>query len=181
MRVIKKYAARKMYDVENSRFVTLLKIADLIASGEEIRVVDDKTGEDITPTVLAQIILEQQRSGRNLSSVPGLLRELIRKGTGSVVDFLERPVLGPLELITLTEEKVKEIIGKLVKRGEVSRGESDNLLRGLLAKVGKSKKALETFIKETIARMNIPTRTELEKLEGEIRELNERLSASTNR
>jgi len=181
MRIIKKYATRRMYDIDNSRFITLAKIADLIAAGEEIRVIDDKTGNDITPTVLAQIILEQQKSGQNLPSVPGLLRELIRKGTGSVAEFLERPILGPLELISLTEEKVKEVIGKLVKRGELSKGESDNLLRGLLAKAGKSKKALETFIKETIARMNIPTRTELEKLEGEVRELNKRLGASTNK
>lgn len=140
MRVIKKYAARKMYDVEDSRFITLLKIADLIDAGEEIRVVDDKTGEDITPTVLTQIILEQQRGGRDLSSVPGLFCELIKNGTSSVLGFLEKPVFGP-------EEKAAE----------------------------DSKGMLESFIKKTIARMNIPTRTELKKLEREIRELNGRL------
>lgn len=165
--------------MEDSRFITLAKIADLIAAGEEIRVIDDKTGNDITPTVLAQIILEQQRGGQNLSSVPGLLRELIKKGTSSVLDFLEKPVFGHLGLISLTEEKAKEIIGRLVKIGKVSMGERDNILKGLLAKAEDSKRMLESFIKETIARMNIPSRAELEKLEGEVRELNKRLSAST--
>ncbi len=177
MRVIKKYATRRMYDVENSRFITLEKIADLIATGEEVRVIDDKTGNDITPTVLAQIILEQQRSRQNLSSVPGLLCELIKKGTGSVLDFLERPVLGPIELFSLTEEKVKKIIKKLVKKGEVSRVENDNLIRGLLTKVKKSKKALETFVKETIAGMNIPSKVEFEKLKSEIKKLKGQIAA----
>lgn len=177
MRVIKKYATRRMYDVKNSRFITLEKIADLIATGEEVRVINDKTGDDITPTVLAQIILEQQRSRQNLSSVPGLLRKLIKKGTGSVLDFLERPVLGPIELFSLTEEKVKKIIKKLVKKGEVSRVESDNLIRGLLTKVRKSKKALETFVKETIAGMNIPSRVEFERLKSEIKKLKGQIAA----
>ncbi len=181
MRVIKKYAGRKMYDVENSQFINLEKIADLITAGEEVQVVDERTGSDITSMVLTQIILEHQKKGItprdwNLFSVPELLRELVKKGTDSVLDFLEKPIFGPLRIISLTEKKAKEIIGKLAKTGKVSTSERDNLLKGLLARIGESKRMLETFIKDTIAHMNIPTRRELEKLRREIKELNERVA-----
>ncbi|MEA1912594.1 MAG: polyhydroxyalkanoate synthesis regulator DNA-binding domain-containing protein [candidate division WOR-3 bacterium] len=176
MRIIKKYAARKMYDVKESRFINLSAVADMILAGEDVQVTDNRTGNDITTTVLAQIILEQQKQKQNLSSVPGLLRELIKKGTGSVFDLLEKPVFGPLGLISLTEEKARQIIGRLVKMGKVSTDEEDNLLKGLLTKTGESRRMLESFIKNAIVRMNMPTRVEFEKLNAEIDRLKEQLA-----
>ena len=176
MRIIKKYAVRKMYDVKESRFITLAGVANMIVGGEEVQVIDNKTGNDITDTVLAQVILEQQKSRQNLSSVPGLLREFIKKGAGSVVDFLDKPIFGPLGLVSLTEEKARQIIGRLVKMGKVSIDEGDNLLKGLLAKTGESKKIMESFIKKTVIRMNIPTRVEFKKLNAEIDRLKDQLA-----
>ena len=99
-RVIKKYAARKMYDVESSKFITLAEIAELVAGGKEIQVIDDKTGDDITMMVLTQIILEQQRRGitsseQSISSVSKLLRKIVKKGTESIFDVSGEPVLVP--------------------------------------------------------------------------------------
>jgi polyhydroxyalkanoate synthesis repressor PhaR len=175
MRVIKKYAARRMYDVKESKFITLAKLANLITNGEEIQVIDNKTGNDITSTVLTQVILEQQRSGRGLSSMPSLLHTFIKRGSDSVVDFLERPISGSFELISLTEERAKEIIGRLT----LPMGERDNLLKRVLARIGERKKVLETFVRGTIARMNIPTRRELEKLEKEVERLKKQIATTT--
>jgi polyhydroxyalkanoate synthesis repressor PhaR len=177
VRIIKKYATRRMYDVKDSSFVTLAKVADLIASGERIQVVDDRTDSDITATVLMQIVLEQQKSGQGLASAPELLRELVKKGASSALDFLAQPVFGPLGVVSLTEEKARKAVEKLVKIGKVSTDEGDNLLKGLLAKAGESRKTLEVFIGETLARMNMPTRIEFRKLKEEIEKLKEQIGA----
>lgn len=176
MRIIKKYATRKMYDVKESRFINLSTVADMILAGEELQVIDNRTGNDITTTVLAQTILEQQRRIQNPSSTSGLLHELMKRGSDSILEFLEKPVLGSLELISLTEEKTKDIIGRFVKKKRLSKKEKDNLLKGILARVGESRRITESFIKRTIIRMNIPTRGEFKKLNTEIDNLKEQLT-----
>ena len=76
-RTIKKYANRRLYDTKASRHVTLEEVRALIAAGESIKVVDDRTGEDITRTVLMQIIAEQEQSGGPIFTT-ALLEQLIR-------------------------------------------------------------------------------------------------------
>ncbi len=76
--LIKRYANRKLYNTQTSRYITLKGIAELIESGREVRVIDNETGEDITSVTLSQILVDNERSNR---SVPGsLLSELIQKG-----------------------------------------------------------------------------------------------------
>ncbi|MFO8029550.1 MAG: polyhydroxyalkanoate synthesis regulator DNA-binding domain-containing protein [Cyclonatronaceae bacterium] len=82
-RWIKRYANRKMYDVAESRYVSLGDLAELIRSGESIRVTDKSGSEDFTAQVLRQIIVDQSRQS-DASSVPAL-HEWIRMG-GSFLD-----------------------------------------------------------------------------------------------
>ncbi len=180
LRIIKKYAGRKMYDMKNSKFITLGGIAELLADGEEVLVIDNKTGEDITLMVLTQIILEQQRKGtapreHSLSSISNLLRKIAKMGSRPVSNFLEEPSFGNLGIISLTERKLKEIVERLVKMGKVSRGEKDSVLEVLLAKVEESKRELENFIREILSHMNIPTRLEFENLKREIEQLKKQI------
>jgi polyhydroxyalkanoate synthesis repressor PhaR len=76
-RLIRKYANRRLYDTGGSRHVTLEDLRQLIVSGEKIKVVDDKTGEDLTRSVLLQIISEQEQFGSPVLS-PELLEMIIR-------------------------------------------------------------------------------------------------------
>lgn len=79
MTVIKRYANRKLYDTERKRYVTLEDIADRVRQGQDVRVVDNETGEDLTAVTLAQIIMEMER--RQAGMFPtGLLTQLIRTG-----------------------------------------------------------------------------------------------------
>lgn len=86
---IKKYANRRLYDTAQSRFVTLETLAERIAEGEEIRVVDAATGENITRGVLSQIVLQQGEDGQGLLPTR-LLEQLIRYRNQNVRDLLER-------------------------------------------------------------------------------------------
>lgn len=74
--VIKKYANRRLYHTGTSTYVTLEDLAGMIRQGDEFEVQDAKTGEDITRSVLTQIIFEQESKGTNLLPIP-FLRQLI--------------------------------------------------------------------------------------------------------
>jgi polyhydroxyalkanoate synthesis repressor PhaR len=76
-RIIKKYANRRLYDAQASRHVTLEEVRALIAAGESIKVIDDRTGDDITRSVLMQIIAEQEQSGGPIFTT-NVLEQLIR-------------------------------------------------------------------------------------------------------
>lgn len=74
--VIKKYGNRRLYDTERSEYINLEEVASILKKDRDIRVVDAKTGEDLTRTVLLQLILERERN--NISGFPeDLLKELI--------------------------------------------------------------------------------------------------------
>jgi polyhydroxyalkanoate synthesis repressor PhaR len=61
--LIKKYANRKLYDTRTSRYITLEGIAQLISEGVEVEVVDRESGRDLTPVILSQIVLSEERRG----------------------------------------------------------------------------------------------------------------------
>ena len=76
-RTIKRYESRKLYDAEESRYVSLQEIADWIRDGQEVEVTDNASGDVVTGQTLAQIILDEGRSGRGRLS-PELLHDLVR-------------------------------------------------------------------------------------------------------
>lgn len=78
-RQIKRYGSRKLYDTEESQYVSLKKLAELIRAGVEVEVIDNDTSTDVTAQTLAQVILEEGRKGRSPVSSSGL-HELLRKG-----------------------------------------------------------------------------------------------------
>ncbi|MCA9658353.1 MAG: hypothetical protein KC486_08415 [Myxococcales bacterium] len=94
--LVKKYGNRRLYDTDTSRYVTLDEIAERVHHGEDIRVVDAKTGHDLTQTVLAQIILES-RGAAKLLPVP-LLKQLVRMRDDALADFFGRYVTWALEV-----------------------------------------------------------------------------------
>lgn len=74
--IIKKYANRRLYNTETSSYVTLEHLAEMIQAGRDFKVVDAKSGEDITRSVMTQIILEQETKGQTLLP-QAFLRQLI--------------------------------------------------------------------------------------------------------
>jgi polyhydroxyalkanoate synthesis repressor PhaR len=76
-RIIKKYANRRLYDTEESRYVALEDIRQLVMDSRPVRVVDAQGGEDITRSILLQIIVEQEEKGQPILSTR-LLEQLIR-------------------------------------------------------------------------------------------------------
>ncbi|MEO8504547.1 MAG: polyhydroxyalkanoate synthesis regulator DNA-binding domain-containing protein [Acidobacteriota bacterium] len=88
VRLIKRYDSRKLYDTEESRYVSLEELATWIRDGQEVRVLDNSTSADVTAQTLTQIILDEGRSGTALPS--DLLHDLVRLGERAVHSGVER-------------------------------------------------------------------------------------------
>lgn len=88
-RVIKRYSNRKLYDTRSSQYVTLEQIAEMIRQGEEVRVLDNSSKEDLTSVTLAQIIFEEEK--RQKSFIPlGAMRQLIQSGGASLQELAQQ-------------------------------------------------------------------------------------------
>ena len=104
---IKKYANRRLYNTGTSTYVTLEDLAAMVKTGEDFVVYDAKTGEDITRSVLAQIIFEQEnKEGQNLLPI-AFLRQLIRFYGDSMQMLVPRYLEVSIELLTREQEKFR--------------------------------------------------------------------------
>jgi polyhydroxyalkanoate synthesis repressor PhaR len=105
--VIKRYSNRKLYDTQESRYVTLEEIEEMIRAGREISVVDAASGEDLTSVTLTQIILENERTRR--ASLPAaFLHQLIKHGE-SWQDFVQKSMRASLEGIVSSQRDMERI------------------------------------------------------------------------
>ncbi|MBK8253748.1 MAG: polyhydroxyalkanoate synthesis repressor PhaR [Polyangiaceae bacterium] len=84
--LIKKYTNRRLYDTEESRYITLEELAEKIRDGQDATVVDAKTNEDLTQATLTQVIMESRGAARILPV--SLLHQLIRWGDEALAEFL---------------------------------------------------------------------------------------------
>ena len=117
-RLIKKYANRRLYDSTESRHVTIEDIRKMIVSGAKVKVVDDKSGEDLTRAVLLQVIAEQDQYG-----TPVLSTELLE----AIIRFYGNPVQ---EMLT---KYMEQSVGTLVRQQETMRAEMSKALAGPMA------------------------------------------------
>jgi polyhydroxyalkanoate synthesis repressor PhaR len=105
--VIKRYSNRKLYDTQESRYVTLEEIEEMIRGGKEISVVDASTGEDLTSVTLAQIILENERNHR--AALPSaFLHQLVKHGE-AWQDFVQRSMRSSLEGIISSQREMDRV------------------------------------------------------------------------
>ena len=101
MREFKKYPNRRLYDIEESRYVTVEDLRKIVLSGESISVVDSKTDKDLTRTVLLQIISEQEGEGHEPILTNRVLEQLVRfygdPVQGVVSRYIEQSIMTFLE------------------------------------------------------------------------------------
>jgi len=91
VKIIKRYQNRKLYDTHESSYVTLDEIAKMIKGGEDLRVIDNKTKNDITAATLTQLLYESERKAKTQPSVE-LLKEIIRHGDGSFSGYIQAKI-----------------------------------------------------------------------------------------
>jgi polyhydroxyalkanoate synthesis repressor PhaR len=107
--IVKKYANRRLYNTGSSRYVTLDDLSRMVRQGQHFVVHDAKTGEDLTRSILTQIILEEDSKGRNLLPI-GFLRQLISFYDDSLRAFLPRYLELSMENFASNQEQIRRYI-----------------------------------------------------------------------
>lgn len=127
MHQIKKYANRKMYDVTDRKYVTMDDISDLVQQGEDIRIVDNTSGEDITQDIASQLlgrVLDGQARKLPLS----ILVRLLRKGSGEIVGYTRKYLSFWQNALNLAEDELDKI-NSFIGVGKSAPGGKGNNLR----------------------------------------------------
>ncbi|MBN34984.1 MAG: polyhydroxyalkanoate synthesis repressor PhaR [Rhodospirillaceae bacterium] len=109
--VIKKYANRRLYNTATSSYVTLDHLAEMVKEGVEFAVYDAKSGDDITRSVLTQIIVEQEARGANLLPI-SFLRQLIGFYGDSLQNFVPRYLEMSMENLARNQEQMRDNMSK---------------------------------------------------------------------
>jgi polyhydroxyalkanoate synthesis repressor PhaR len=112
-RLIKKYANRRLYDASQSRHITLDDIRTLIVKGEKLKVVEDKTGNDITRHILLQVIAEQEQFGRPILSTK-VLEAIIRLYGNSLQGYLASFLERSIEMFLNQQEALQSQLSRIV-------------------------------------------------------------------
>jgi polyhydroxyalkanoate synthesis repressor PhaR len=111
-RIIKRYANRKLYDTQHSRYVTLDQISEMIRNGDDVKIIDNKTKEDLTTVTLAQIIFEEEKKQRSFLPLQAM-RNIIQHGGESFA-----------QMVTEAQRRVTNLLPKKRADGEPIEGES---------------------------------------------------------
>ena len=151
-RVIKKYPNRRLYDTALSGYVTLAEVRQLVMDNEPFKAVDAKTGEDITRSILLQIILEAEAGGAPMFTedmLAHIIRFHGRAMQGFMGAYLEKSVQALLEIQSQLAERAEQLRGELA-RGEALKpdtwvqfmGLQSPLMQGLMGKYLEQSKTL---------------------------------------
>ncbi|MGH7822418.1 MAG: polyhydroxyalkanoate synthesis regulator DNA-binding domain-containing protein [Candidatus Binatia bacterium] len=175
-RVVKRYGNRKLYDTQESRYVTLEDIAGFVKAGEELRVVDNDSGEDLTAVTFAQIILEEERKKNGFLPLP-ILRKIIQHGEETIQDLASRVDKG-MEAIGSAGKRVQELVGRSAAPGK---GLLDELVSSSQKRLELLQKEIDDRVKSSVDRLtSLPAvkavQKEITRIEKSIERLEQKLS-----
>ena len=124
--IIKKYANRRLYNTQTSSYITLDFLAKLTREGQDFKVVDAKTGEDITHNILTQIIMDEESTGRQLLPV-GFLRELISMYGNSMQALVPQYLEASMEAFRKNQQKFQHAVEGSIANGPLAQLAKQNL------------------------------------------------------
>jgi polyhydroxyalkanoate synthesis repressor PhaR len=173
--VIKRYQNRKLYNTQTKRYITLDEIEDLIKNQQEIEVIDNQTGDDITSVTLSQVIFETEKNRNGLLPLK-LLTSIVQSG-GNRLDDLRKNVFNSLNLYHFYDEEIKRRIDILIQAGDLSEENGNNILVKLLSVNTHQENIseLERKVMELLYIRQTPTKDDLRPLIKKIDELSQEL------
>lgn len=191
LRLIKRYGNRKLYDTSESRYITLDEIARLVRSGNDVKVIDNENGDDLTAITFAQIILEEEKRRSSLISL-GLLRELVQHGEDTLAQLRSQVEKGVEAIGTIGEKagrRMQEIVGGATStdstnsarpeaNADNNKGFFDEILAAPQRRLEALQRSIDERIKSSVDRIaNHPVvQHEVQRIERSIKKLEERLA-----
>lgn len=184
MLLIKRYANRKLYDTDAKQYITLDGIAELIRKGEEVHVIDNETGEDLTAITLTQIIFELEKK-QNGFLPRSLLNDLIQAG-GDRLSSLQRNISERINFIRQVDEEIRGRIQTLISQGEIPEPDGIQLIERLMALSNRSisptlleKERIEQKVENVLIKHEIPTHEDMQRIAEQLEDLVAKLDEIT--
>lgn len=177
--VIKKYANRRLYNTESSSYVTLDHLCQMVKQGTSFEVQDARTGEDITHSVLTQIIFEEEAKGQNLLPI-AFLRQLIRLYGDPMQAFVPGYLDLSMETFTKNEDEMRRRIASAFGGGQEV---AEQLARQNMAVF---ERAMQMFTPHMVEELppppsQPPSAGDLSELKSEIEEMRRQLAELSQR
>jgi len=171
-RIVKRYQNRKLYDTQNSCYVTLDEIGQMVKQGEDVKVIDNRTGDDLTSITLTQIIFEEEKKKKSLLSLP-TLKNIIQSGGESLAGFFHKSLNTSVSSITNVKDEAEKVIGKL--KGEFE--ESGTFIKDFIHRAHKSVDELQFKVEEKLKKpFGSSLQSKLPNLKNEIRSLRKKVA-----
>lgn len=174
--IIKRYQNRKLYNTQSKHYITLEGLEELIKDEQEIKVIDNKTGKDITAVTLSQIIFEVEKNRSGFLPIK-LLLSLIQSG-GNRIDEIQRKIFESLSLFHHYDVEIESRINFLIEKGELTQDDGRRLLEKLLAashQLHAARDDVEGKIYQYLWSRQIPTEGDLLGLIRKIDQLSQRV------
>lgn len=178
MRTIKRYSNRKLYDTQDKRYITLEQISALVRDGEDIRVIDNSSGEDLTTVTLSQVLLDQEKK-KEAPLPKWAFLDMIQRSSTNVLDGLKKGVFAWFENSFVSDEIIDKNVEKMVKGGQITKDEATKLKTEFKSRAGAFKKRIDDMVErrvdEILGALNIPSKSELAKLNERLDDLNKKV------
>lgn len=188
MYLIKKYANRKLYDTTDKKYITMSRLSDIIQSGNDVAIVDNETGADLTPTIVSNLIAKNNNNEKKAIS-SSILFQLVRKGGDALTDYTKRHITLWYSAFSLAEGEIDKLLKKLIKNQEISKLEGKKLKKEIIELTDSLKLWIKNTIKNTIDNqikevldvMNLTSREQFENLTSKIDYLENKIKTLENK
>ena len=174
-KIIKRYTNRKLYDTVESRYVTLDEIAGMVKAGVEVRIIDNRSKEDLTSVTMAQIIFEEEKKTSKMSL--RTLKALIRHGgerAAQIVEETQAELRGRVEAV---RQAAEQGVQTLLKTGLQTSDRAKEMVAASQEAVSQFQRRIDERVRTALESMSNATemRREITKLSEKIAELEKKL------
>jgi len=173
VRIVKRYQNRKLYDTQNSCYVTLDEIGQMVKQGEDVKIIDNRTGDDLTSVTLTQIIFEEEKKKKSLLPL-ATLKNIIQSGGESLASLLQKP----LTSISNVKGEAEKVIDKIKDEFE----DGGTFIKDFLQRAHKSVDDLQHKVEERFKNpFGKNLQSKLPQLKNEIRSLRKKVATLERR
>jgi polyhydroxyalkanoate synthesis repressor PhaR len=151
-KIIKRYTNRKLYDTVESRYVTLDEIAEMVKAGADVKILDNRTKEDLTSVTLAQIIFEEEKKTSKMSLKT--LRDLIRHGgerAAQIVEGTQAEFRGRVEAV---RQAAEQRVQTLLHKGQLTSDRAKELVATSQEAVAQFQRRIDERVKAAMEGMS---------------------------
>lgn len=195
---IKRYANGRFYDTVTKNYITRQQLADLITEGKKLKIVETKTGKDITDTIVSQVKAKQGKkagaarkktagkgakkgAAAKKSDTSNVFMQLVRKSGDALFDYGKRYASMWQNLVTMSRDEIDRLVNMLIRENKITETEG----RKLVSEIERYRDNVQDWItrnidqrvNEVLGRMNLANRDQVVELTKKVEQLNKKITS----